>query len=224
MLVETGGINILIDTSPDLRKQALREGFSRVNAVLYTHSHADHTNGIDDLKPFTRFGKHAIECYANHETAQNLRRNFSYIFGEQTPEQKRPNLHLKEVNGDFSISGIRVFPVKIKHGTWNILGYRIGNFAYLTDCNGIPSESEKKLINLELLIIGALRYSPHPAHFNLEQTLEQIKNLAPKRAVLTHMSCDMDYFELNGILPENVEPARDGAVFQIKNSGGAAIV
>jgi len=220
VLVETEGVNILIDTSPDLRNQALREGFSQVNAVLYTHSHADHTNGIDDLKPFTRFGKNVIECYANPETAQNLRRNFSYIFGEETTEQRTPRLQLNKINGDFSIRGIEISPVKIKHGSWDILGYRIGRFAYLTDCNGIPSESVKKLENLDLLIMGALRHRPHIAHFNLKQTLEQIKTLCPERSVLTHMSCDMDYFELKKSLPDNVEPARDGAVFQIRNSGG----
>ncbi len=215
MLVETRGNTILIDTSPDLRTQALREGFSLVNAVLYTHSHADHTNGIDDLKPFTRFGKELIECYANSDTAANLRNNFGYIFGGEGEGGKRPNLHLNEIDGNFAIGKAEIVPVEIMHGTWEILGYRIGNFAYLTDCNGIPPESMKKLKNLDLLIIGALRYEPHPAHFNLEQTLEQIGIIAPGRAILTHMSCDMDYFELKKNLPENIEPAYDGLKFEI---------
>lgn len=213
-LVQTRGTSILIDTSPDLRMQALREGFSRINAVLYTHSHADHTNGIDDLKPFTRFGKDPINCYANPDTAKNLRNNFSYIFGGKDPETK-PNLQLTEIDGNFTFGETEIIPVEISHGTWKILGYRMGNFAYLTDCNGIPGKSMKALQNLDLLIIGALRYKPHPAHFNLEQTLEQIELISPKKAVLTHMSCDMDYFELKKNLPADIEPARDGLTLEV---------
>ncbi|WP_462137769.1 MBL fold metallo-hydrolase [Candidatus Mycalebacterium sp.] len=219
-LVETADLSLLIDTSPDLRTQALRANISAISAVLYTHSHADHTNGIDDLKPFTDFGRKIIDCYANPETAANLRRNFGYIFGDESPGEVKPNLRLNEIDGDFSIGQMRIIPVKIDHGSWKILGYRIGNFAYLTDCNGIPPESMKKLAGLELLVISALRYSPHPSHFNLEQTLEHIEIISPKKAVLTHMSCKMGYFELKKNLPANVEPARDGAIFEIQNTGG----
>lgn len=215
ILVETGGLNILIDTSTDLRAQALRCGLSRISAVLFTHSHADHTNGIDDLKPFTRFGKDAIDCYANPDTAARLRNNFNYIFGDAKAADVRPNLRLNEITGDFSLGGVRVVPLDIRHGRWNILGYRIGGLAYITDCNGIPPESMEKLKGLDLLIISALRYRPHPSHFNIEETLNRIESLSPRRAALTHMSCDLDYFELKKTLPENVEPARDGAVFEI---------
>ncbi len=218
-LVETGGLEILIDTSTDLRNQALREGFTDISAVLYTHSHADHTNGIDDLKPFTRFGKKVINCYANQSTAENLRRNFSYIFRDDDTGDIRPSLRLNEIKNDFFIGETKIVPLKIRHGSWEILGYRIGGFAYLTDCNGIPAETMEKISGVELLIIGALRRKPHPAHFNLEQTLEQIKIISPRKAVLTHMSCDMDYFELKNNLPENVEPAKDGAVFEINGKG-----
>lgn len=223
-LVETAGLSLLIDTSPDFRAQALRENISSVSAVLYTHSHADHTGGIDDLKPFTDFGRKIIECYANPATAANLKKNFGYIFGGESPGEVKPNLLLKEIDGDFSIGQTRIVPVEINHGSWKILGYRIGNFAYLTDCNGIPPESMKKLSGLELLIISSLRYSPHPSHFNLEQTLEHIEILAPRKAVLTHMSCKMGYFELKTNLPANVEPARDGAVFEIQSTGGETVV
>ena len=219
VFIETGGLNILIDTSPDLRLQALREDFSQIDAVLYTHSHADHTNGIDDLKPFTRFGKQTIECYANSSTAANLRENFGYIFGDKSPGQLKPNLHLNEIDEEFSIGQTRIIPLEIMHGSWKILGYRIGNFAYLTDCNGIPKDSMEKLLDLEVLIIGALRYRPHKAHFNLEQTLEQIGIILPKRALITHMSCDMDYFELKKNLPGNIEPAKDGIKFEVRKNG-----
>ncbi len=222
--METGGINILIDTSPDLRLQALREGFSQIDAVLYTHSHADHTNGIDDLKPFTRFGRQTIECYANSATAANLRENFGYIFGGKSPGQLKPNLHLNEIDGEFSIGQTRIIPLEIMHGSWKILGYRIGNFAYLTDCNGIPEETMEKLFNLEVLIIGALRYRPHQSHFNLNQTLEQIGIILPKKVFLTHMSCDMDYCELKKSLPENVEPAKDGVSFELRKTGDKTVV
>ncbi len=214
LLVETREIKILIDTSPDLRTQALREGFSRIDAVLYTHSHADHTNGIDDLKSFTQFGKELIECYADPKTAANLRNNFSYIFGREALET-RPNLQLNEIGENFRLGETEIIPVEIMHGKWKILGYRIGNFAYLTDCNGIPRKSMEKLRDLELLIIDALRYKPHPAHFNLDQTIENIDAIAPEKAVLTHMSCDMDYFELKNNLPEHIEPAYDGASFEL---------
>lgn len=219
VLVETGGLNILIDTSTDLRTQALRCGLTRISAVLFTHSHADHTNGIDDLKPFTRFGKEAINCYANPETAANLRDNFGYIFGGANAAEVRPNLRLNEITDDFFLESTKVIPLEIRHGKWNILGYRMGGFAYITDCNGIPPRSLEKLGGLDLLIISALRYKPHPSHFNIEETLECVDAISPGRAVLTHMSCDLDYFELKKTLPENVEPARDGAVFEITDKG-----
>ena len=219
VFVETGGLNILIDTSTDLRTQALRHGLSRISAVLFTHSHADHTNGIDDLKPFTHFGRDAINCYANPDTAARLRKNFGYIFGDANSADMKPNLRLNEITGDFFLEGTKVIPLDIRHGKWNILGYRIGGFAYITDCNGIPPESMEKLGGLDLLIISALRYKPHPSHFNIEETLQQIDAISPRRAALTHMSCDLDYFELRKTLPENVEPARDGAVFNVRDAG-----
>ena len=173
---------------------------------------------MDDLKPFTHFGKETIDCYANAETAANLRNNFGYIFGVN-PADAKPNLRLNEIEEDFFLGDTKIVPLGIRHGQWNILGYRVKDFAYITDCNGIPPRSMEKLKGIQMLIIGALRYRPHPSHFNLEETLEQIEAISPKRAVLTHMSCDLDYFKLKKDLPENVEPARDGAVFEITEAG-----
>ena len=171
VLVDVAGRKILVDTSTDLRTQALREGITRVDLVLYTHAHADHTHGIDDLKAFNFMNKMDIDCYANQFTLGDIKRNFAYIFDSFPAAGGKPRLNFKEVNGEIKFEEITIEPIDIYHHDWQILGYRIGSFAYLTDCSAIPESSYEKLSGLDLLILGALRYKPHRAHFNIEQAV-----------------------------------------------------
>ncbi len=209
--------NILIDSSPDLRCQALKNNITRVDVVLYTHSHADHTHGIDDLRTFNFINKNVIRCFGNQLTVDNIKSTFRYIFEDIPVFGGRPKLEITPVDKSFTFEDICIVPIEIMHASWIILGYRIGNFAYLTDCSGIPESSMKKLEGLDLLIIGALRYRKHPAHFNVEEALEHIERISPKRAVLTHMGHELDYFELKERLPKGVEPGYDGLTFELED-------
>lgn len=215
LFIETKGKNILIDTSTDLRCQALRHNITRLDAVLYTHSHADHTHGIDELRVFNFINKMTIPCFGNRETIHNIRNNFGYIFDGVKSAGGKPRLELNIVEEDFVVAGIHVTPVVIMHAEWHILGYRIGNVAYLTDCSGIPEDSMEKLRGLDLLIVSALRYRPHPAHFNVDQAVEIVSVIGPRRAVFTHMGHELDYDRLSSELPDGIEPAYDGLTVEL---------
>lgn len=215
VLVQVRNKNILIDSSTDLRMQALNNNFTKIDAVLYTHSHADHTHGIDDLRVFNFINKTEISCYSNEQTIKNIRNNFSYIFDSNQTTGSRPKLIFKSVSDKFRFEGIEITPVEINHSSWLIYGYKIGSFAYLTDCSGIPEYSMEKLKDLDLLIIGALRYTPHPAHLSIDQAVEMAGELNPKRTVFTHMGHEVEYESLNDYLPDNIEPAYDGLEIEL---------
>ncbi|MEM7009206.1 MAG: MBL fold metallo-hydrolase [Thermodesulfobacteriota bacterium] len=215
VFIETKGKNILIDSSTDLRFQALRENITRLDAVLYTHSHADHTHGIDELRTFNFINNMIIPCYGNSFTLDNLKNNFAYIFDGAYSAGGKPKLDLHEVEDEFYIEDVKITPVEINHDRWMILGYRIGNMAYLTDCSGIPEKSMDKLKDLDLLIISALRYDEHPAHFNIEQAVEISKEIGAKLTMFTHMGCAVDYDTLLRELPEGIVPAYDGAEVEL---------
>ncbi|HEX9665148.1 MAG TPA: MBL fold metallo-hydrolase [Thermodesulfobacteriota bacterium] len=217
LFIETREKKILIDTSPDLRIQAFRHNITRIDAVLYTHSHADHTHGIDELRTYNFMNKMVIPCYGDLQTVSNIMSNFKYIFDGSFPPGGKPKLSITAVNRDFDIYGIRIIPIEVQHADWLILGYRIGNMAYLTDCSGIPESSVKRLNGLELLIIDALRYKPHPAHFSVDQAVEVIGEIKPKIAVFTHMGHELEYEKLSKELPENIEPAYDGMEFDVND-------
>ena len=217
VLVEVAGRKILVDTSTDLRTQALREGITRIDLVLYTHSHADHTHGIDDLKAFNFMNAMDIDCYANKCAITNIKRNFAYIFDSFPAAGGKPRLNFKEVNGEIKFEEITIEPIDIYHHNWQILGYRIGSFAYLTDCSAIPESSYEKLSGLDLLILGALRYKPHRAHFNIEQAVGEIEKLGARRALLTHMGHELEYEKLMAELPDHIEPAYDGIEIELKD-------
>lgn len=205
----------MIDTSTDLRSQALRHGITKLDAVLYTHSHADHTHGIDELRTYNFMNRMVIPCYGNAQTLTNIEKSFKYIFDEVHSAGGKPKLELTTISGEFDIDRTRVVPVEINHADWMIYGYRVGNMAYLTDCSGIPQESMAKLEGLELLIISALRYSPHAAHLNVEQAVEIVRRINPKLAVFTHMGHELDYDKLLSELPEGMVPAYDGMEIEL---------
>lgn len=215
VLVSTHGMNILIDVSPDFRSQALDMNLENIDAVLLTHSHYDHVGGMDDLRPFCTFGNMPI--YLRKDVNDDLHRRLDYCFRE-SPYPGVPSFEMHEIdNQPFYINGLKIEPVSVDHGKLPIVGYRIGRFAYITDASHIPEREMEKLENLDTLIINALRYRPHFAHFNVEQALEVIKEVKPERAYLTHICHEMGrHADVAPSLPENVELAYDGLQILIK--------
>lgn len=216
LLVQSGGKNILIDTTTDLRAQALAHGLERVDAVLYTHAHADHIHGIDDLRAFNlASGNRAIPCFGNAETIDRIRTVFGYIFRDDGRDGWKPNLTTTAVDGPFDLFGSTVVPIEIMHGEATIFGFRMGPMAYLTDCSAIPPGSVEKLRGLEVLILGALRQKPHPTHFSVGEAVEASRQVGPKRTIFTHLGHNLDYSRDNRALPDGVELAYDGMVIEL---------
>ena len=216
MLLELGGgVRVLIDTTPDLRSQALACGLDRVDAILFTHCHADHVMGLDDVRRFNVLQKAAIPCYSDAGTLKELRRTFSYIFESKDEGGGIPRIHLYALGGAFSIGGEEIVPVPVWHGGREILGFRVRNFAYLTDCSGIPDTSWPLLEGLHTLAVDALRHRPHPTHFTVEQALAVSARLGARRTWLTHICHDLPHAATNAALPAGVELAYDGLVLDI---------
>ncbi len=222
VLIETDqGKRILIDTTPDFRTQALENQIPRVDAVLYTHAHADHLHGIDDLRAFNFVQKEDIPCYSTDKTLDAIKIKFDYIFSGVKPLGGAiPQLTLHEVNPkkQFSLfektdEHVTVEPLEAQHGNWWIIGFRVDRVAYLTDCNFVPPETQAKMQGLDVLVIDCLRQKPeHKTHMVFHQTMEVIKNVRPKRAIITHMTHDLSYQGWQKILPQNVEPGYDGLI------------
>jgi len=208
---------VLVDTTPDLRSQALAHGIRRVDAILYTHSHADHVMGLDEVRRFNWLQRETIPCYGDGRTLADLRRIFAYAFDPDTPRGGGiPKLALFPIAGEFSISGATFVPVPLMHGERRILGYRLGSFAYLTDCSAVPDPSWPLLRGVSTLIVDALRERPHPTHFSLSEALAVVERLAPSRAYFTHMCHDLAHAATCARLPDGVELAYDGLAFDIE--------
>lgn len=220
LLVERDGAEgrttVLIDTSPDLRQQLLDANVGALDAVLYSHDHADHTHGIDDLRPLALVQRQRIDVYADEPTSRLLHERFGYCFETPLGSDYPPILqeHRMREGREVTISGkggdIVALPFPMQHGTSQALGFRIGEVAYSCDVNDLPAASLPAVEGLDLWIVDALRYRPHPSHFCVEETLAWIARMKPKRAVLTNLHTDLDYDELRSRLPDNVEPAYDG--------------
>jgi len=207
---------ILVDTSTDLRAQALALNVRRVDSILFTHTHADHVFGLDDVRRFNQMQKAPIPCYADPHTADNLRRIFSYIF--QQPAQRGgglPQISLFHIAGPFSLGDLEIVPVRVLHGRLPVLGFRIGTFAYLTDCNHIPDESWPLLAGVRTLILDALRHRPHSTHFSVSEAVEVVARIGADRAYFTHICHDLPHAETCAQLPAGVELAYDGLVIDI---------
>lgn len=213
-LLSWHGYNVLIDTATDFRQQALRQGLERIDAVLFSHTHADHVHGIDDLRTFTVSGA-AIPVYGAEEAVGTLQRVFSYIFSDDAEPGFRPRLTLQTVNGPFPLFGQTIIPVPLQHGSGMSLGYRVGNLAYLTDCSAVPQDSLPLLSGLEVLIIDALRFTAHASHFNVDEAICVARRIGARRTLLTHLSHDVDHHRHAAILPVGVEFAYDGQVLRL---------
>jgi phosphoribosyl 1,2-cyclic phosphate phosphodiesterase len=215
-LTVPGRASILVDTTPDLRQQALTYGITRVDAVLFTHTHADHILGLDDIRRFNFIQEGSIPCYATAEAWANIRRTFYYIFDGVAREGGGiPKIAAHDITGAFAIGGIDIIPVPLWHGTAPILGFRFGAFAYLTDCSAIPDESWALVAGVDTLIIDALRHKKHATHFTVAEALEAIARIGPRHAYLTHMGHDLGHAETNAHMPPGVELAYDGLVFDV---------
>lgn len=217
-IVETAGKRLIIDTSPDLRAQCLREGIFAVDAILYTHAHADHANGVDDCRLFNfNNGYREIPAYASPATAETLLARFGYAFGLSS-YPGAPKLRMHPVQDTFRAAGVEVTAVPVPHGpAGEVFGFRVGDYAYVTDCNDVPPEAMEKLRGLEVLVLDGLRKKTHPTHLHLDRSLEIIAELAPKRAWLTHVSHDLDIERDGPDLPDGVEFAYDGLRITIED-------
>jgi phosphoribosyl 1,2-cyclic phosphate phosphodiesterase len=216
VLITTPQGNLLIDTTPELRLQLLRAKIAIVHAVVYTHYHADHLFGLDDVRPLPRLLGGPVPLYCTAEVEAVVRRAFPYAFPEsgEKPMGYVPQLQFHRIDEEpFSVLGQHVVPIPLVHNWFNVLGFRIGNVAYCTDVSSIPERSWPRLEGLDVLVLGALRFKSHPAHFSISEALEAIARIRPKRALLTHMSHEIDHDSVNRQLPAGVELAYDGLHF-----------
>jgi phosphoribosyl 1,2-cyclic phosphate phosphodiesterase len=219
VLVEEGSSILLIDTSPDLREQLLDAGIKRLDAVLFTHAHADHLHGIDDLRGVNQLMKKALPVFATPETLQEIRTRFGYVFGAMDfakhTSYYKPALEPRAIEGPFRAAGFEVVPFVQDHGFSTTLGFRIGPFAYSTDVINLDDSAFAALAGVELWIVDCIRRRPHVTHSHLEKTLEWIARVGPRRAVLTHMDESLDYETLTRELPAGVEPGYDGLIVDL---------
>ena len=209
--------NILIDTPPELRLQLLRTDTRVIHAVLFTHYHADHLFGLDDLRPLPRLLGGPVPIYCAPDVERKIRVTFPYAFGpeaEKLPRGWVPQVAFHTIDDTpFNVLGQHVIPIPLIHAHFNVLGFRIGDVAYCTDTNKIPPESWRLLEGLRVLVLDALRLKPHPGHFNVEQALEVVDRLKPERTYFTHMSHELEHEATNRMLPPGVELAYDGLTF-----------
>ena len=204
---------VLVDTSTDLRQQALRSRIQRVDAVLYTHNHFDHVAGLDELRIYNFVHKTSIPLHSNTETLAAIKRMFAYAF--QPGARGVPRLELVEIGDRFELLSRTIESVPVEHGAGIVLAYRIDGFGYVTDCSAIPPAAAARLQGLEVLVIDALRRHPHRSHFCLDEALAEIDRLRPRRALLTHLGHDFDHAALSAELPEGVAVAHDGLVVEL---------
>ena len=224
IMVKNGDYNILVDTTPELRMQSLALGLRRVDAVLITHTHADHVMGLDDLRRFNDLADAEIPVFGMAEHLADIRRIYPYIFVETQKGGGKPRVSLHELRGDLQLGGMAVSNMQVLHGRISVTSYRfeaqrpdgsVGALAYVTDVSKIPEETMAGLRNLDVLILDAVRFEPHPTHFGLYQALDVIKELAPRHAYLTHLSHNFEHSEVNAMLPPGIELSYDGLSFEV---------
>ncbi|HEV3220564.1 MAG TPA: MBL fold metallo-hydrolase [Candidatus Acidoferrales bacterium] len=219
VLLSRDGHNVVIDTSPDFRAQALREGVQRLDGIIFTHGHADHILGFDDIRPYNMRQKSKLSVYASPDTLDTLRRTFAYAFDGKPAQSTIPEVELHPISGPFEALDAKITPVMLDHGGTPVLGFRIGGAAYLTDFGRLPEESKTLVRGLDDLVMDALRDTPHPMHLTVEQALEVVKELAPRRAWFTHISHELPHRETNERLRKagfpHVQLAYDGLRIEV---------
>ncbi len=205
------GSRLLVDTTTDLRSQALRYDVRQVDAILLTHAHADHILGLDEVRRFNVLSGTAMPIFGERQTLADVRRTFGYIFASSAPKGGGvPHVRLWPIDGPFCVGRQDVVPVPIHHGPWRVLGFRFGSFAYLTDCSGIPETSMALLEGVETLTIDALRRRPHPTHFTLDQAIAAARRIGARRVYFTHIAHDLGHAATSAELPDGMALAHDG--------------
>ncbi len=215
ILVRQGDAQILVDASPDLRQQALDADIQRLDAVLFTHAHADHAHGIDDLRFIAYKSGGPLDCWADPETLDQLQTRFGYTFEQDPNRLYPPILNGRLIVGPFSVAGVEIVPFRQVHGPIGTLGFRMGPFAYSTDVNHLPEDAFEALEGVETWLVDCLQRKEHPTHAWVDLTLSWIDRVKPRRAILTHMNTSMDYRTLAAALPAGVEPAYDNMVIEV---------
>jgi phosphoribosyl 1,2-cyclic phosphate phosphodiesterase len=207
---------VIVDTTPDFRAQVLRARVTRLDAILYTHAHADHILGLDDVRPFNYRQRAPIPIYGNAETLETIQRVFRYAFDPEPTESTVPKLDLHVMDGEpFDLLGLEFTPVRLAHGRGTTIGYRFGQAAYLTDHSDIPESSLKSLQNLDVLFLDALRHRVHPTHTTVARALEWVEQLKPRRAFFTHMCHDLPHASTEATFPDHVRLAYDGLELEV---------
>lgn len=213
--IEANGKHFLIDTTPDLRLQLLRDPIPRLDFILFTHSHSDHLMGLDDIRPFNFRQREPVVAFANEATAKAVRRAFGYIWSDSQIGGGKPQLDLRQIDGPFTHDGIAITPIPVVHGDWTILGFRIGAFAYITDTNGIPDSSLELLRGVDTLALDGLRPSPrHPTHFTISEAVAAAHRVKPRLTYLIHLTHEVDHAEVEATLPDDVRLAVDGLTLE----------
>jgi phosphoribosyl 1,2-cyclic phosphate phosphodiesterase len=216
ILLRYGGYNVVVDTTPDFRAQVLSAGVARVDAILYTHAHADHILGLDDVRPFNYRQRGPIPIYGNAETLETIQRVFRYAFDPEPTESSVPKLDLHVIDGaPLELFGLEFTPIRLAHGRGTTIGYRFGQAAYLTDHSDIPESSKPSLQNLDVLFLDALRHRPHPTHTTVARALEWVEELKPRRAFFTHMCHDLSHAATEAGFPDHVRLAYDGLELEV---------
>jgi phosphoribosyl 1,2-cyclic phosphate phosphodiesterase len=207
------GHNLLVDTSPELRLQCVACGIRRIDAVLFTHFHADHIAGLDDVRRFNWIQGGPITLYGDAATLTRVRQMFAYAFvSDPDYPSAKPELNTVVLNGPLELGGHQVIPVPLRHGSLAVLGFRVGNIAYCTDCNMIPDESRQLLRDLDILVLDGVRRRPHSTHFNIEQAVQEARQIGARRTYFTHIAHELKHAETNAQLPAGMELAYDGLV------------
>jgi phosphoribosyl 1,2-cyclic phosphate phosphodiesterase len=214
LLLEYDGRAVVVDTSPDFRAQVLREGLQRLDAVVFTHAHADHILGLDDVRVFYFRQQQPIPIHADARCMETIRRVFDYIFNGNYPYGGIAKLDPHVIEGPFELWKLRFVPVPVIHGNLQILGFRFENIAYLTDVSAVPESSLPLLEGLEVLIVDCLRHNPHPTHLTVQQALDLVERLKPRQTFFTHMAHELGHEETNALLPRHVRLAYDGLTLE----------
>lgn len=216
-LIESAGGNVLIDAGPDMRQQLLNAQVRSLHGVLLTHEHQDHIGGLDDLRPLNYRMQSAINLYSQQRTIDAVKSRYHYAFSESNGSSSRPNLALSPITAwhSFTLANLTIMPIPITHGSLQILGFRIGKFAYITDASTITAEVCQALTGVEVLVINALRDEPHPMHLSFDQATDYVYQIGPKRAYFVHLSHDVCHADLVPRLPTYIQPGYDGLMFEV---------